>query len=159
MNLFILTNSDGSPIADKTVAAVVSVTDTTQVQDLGDLLLGDSEPIVLKFTTGTAAPAFAGDATYTPSLSLGLVTVDGSCNFAAVPSWTVTTGGWTGRLPLTGTNLAGTASALGGNWIMSPPYSAGPSGCWMAIQIRVTNPASQTATFALLRVYVEWAVT
>ncbi len=151
MNLFILTASDGSPIADKTAAAVTSVTDSTPVSDLGNLVLGDSEPLVIKFTTGTAAPAFAGDATYTLAVYLGSVTPEGTLNLAQGASFSVVTGGWSGRMALTGTALISAVNTAGGG-------HCAQRGCEFTLQIRVTNPSGYAVTYALLPVFVEWRV-
>lgn len=151
MNLFILTNSDGSPVANKTTAAVTSVTDSTQVDDVGNLVLGDSEPLVIKFTTGTAAPSFAGNASYTLSLYLGAVTSDGSQNLAHGASFSAITGGWSGRLPLTGSTLIAAVRAAGQNFCET-------AGGEFTLQIRVTDGSGNTVTYALLPVFVEWRV-
>lgn len=160
MNLFILTNSDGSPIADKTASAVTSLTDSTQVDDLGNLVLGDSEPLVIKFTDGTSAPTFAGDATYTLAASLGAVTSDGSSNYAATSSFSTITAGWSGRLALTTTDLIAAINILGGgsNGYGLTAINAGPRGGWLCLQISVTDPSGNSVTYALLRVFVEWRV-
>ena len=151
MNLFILTQADGNPVADKTAAAVVSVTDDTQVGDLGNLVLGDSEPLVVKFTTGTAAPAFAGDGTYTLSVSLGAVTSGGTQNSASASGLTVITGGWSGRLALTGTDLIAAVNTAGGGACAS-------RGGEFTLQVRVSDPSGYTVTYALLPVFIEWRV-
>lgn len=157
MILYILTQSDGSPIADKSAASVASVTDTTQTE-AGSVVLGDSEPITLKFTTGTAAPAFAGDGTYTPAVLLGGVTPDASQNYANAGTMSTTTGGWTGRMALTGSALQGAIRVLGGGIEAQCPGMAGPRGGWLTLQVRVTNPSGYTYTYALLPVFVEWRV-
>lgn len=158
MNLFILTNSDGSPIADKTVAAVTSMTDVTALDDLGNLVLGDSEPLVIKFTTGIAAPAFAGDATYSLSVALGAVTADGTYNYSNTSAFATTTAGWTGRLALAASELIAAIFALGGGICATVWGDGNPRGGWLTLQVRVTNPNGYTVTYALLRVFVEWRV-
>jgi len=156
MNLFILTESDGSPTEDKTQAAVTSVTDATLLEDIGSLVLGDSEPLVIKFTTGTAAPSFAGDASYTLAVSLGAKTSDGSCEYASTTSFSVVTGGWSGRMALTTDDLISAVNVLGGASCGS--RSAPMRGGWLTLQIRVTDPSGNVVTYALLPVFVVWRV-
>ena len=157
MNLFILTNSDGSPISDKTAAAVTSVTDSTVLNDIGNLVLGDSEPLTIKFTTGSAAAAFAGDATYSISVAVGCVTHDATQNLANGSDFAITSGGWTGRLDLSGVTVRNAANVLGGGWL-AQQFAAGPRGGWMTLQVRITNPTAYTYTYATLPVYVQWRV-
>jgi len=151
MNLFIRTADDGSPFADRTACAVTSVTDATPVEDIGNVVLGDSEPLTIKFTTGTAAPAFAGDASYSLAVSLGWVSTNGSQNYVETTSFSVITGGWSGRLSLTGADFIGAVNSAGGG-------PCGGRGGEFTLQIRVTNPSAQTVTYALLPVFVEWRV-
>jgi len=156
MNLFILTKSDGSPIEDKTVAAVTSVTDSTAIEDLGNIVLYDSEPLVIKFTTGSAAPSFAGDATYSLAVSLGAVSSSGNREYASTTAFSVVTGGWSGRMALTPTDLIDAVHILGGQVYGS---ACGPlQGGWLTLQIRVTNPSGYAVTYALLRIFVIWPV-
>lgn len=162
MNLFILTNSDGTPIADKTVAAVTSVTNSAALDDLGNLVLGDSEPLTVKFTTGPAAPAFAGDSTYGMAVSIGGVTPDGSCDYVTTSAFTPISGGWTGRLALNTTSLIAAVQTLGGwlspQYAVMPPNMAGPRGGWLTLQIQVRNPSGYVYTYALAQVFIEWRV-
>jgi len=130
---------------------VVSVTDDTQVSDLGNLVLGDSEPLVVKFTTGLAAPAFAGDGTYTLAVSLGVPTSGGTQSYAAGSGFSVVTGGWSGRPALTGTDLIAAVNTAGGGACAS-------RGGEFTLQIRVTDPSGYTVTYALLPVFIEWRV-
>ncbi len=153
MNLFILTKSDGSPIADKTAAAVASVTDSTVLEDVGNLLLGDSEPLIVKFTSGSSAPSFAGDATYSLTVAIGVVTSDGSRDYVSTTSFSTVSGGWSGRLSLTTTDLISAVNVLGGN-----SRNCQMPGAWLTLQIRVTNPSGNIVTYALLRVFIAWPV-
>jgi hypothetical protein len=155
MNLYILTESDGSPIADKTAAAVKSTTDATAVESLGNVVLGDSEPLVVKFTTGTSAPAFAGANDYSLAVSLGRTTPNGSENYVETTTFSTVTGGWSGRLSLTGDELISAVEVAGGT---SRCGGAPVRGGEFTLQIRVTNPSAQVVTYAMLTVFVAWRV-
>jgi hypothetical protein len=156
MNLFILTESDGSPIADKTAAAVTSMTNTTEVSSLGNVVLGDSEPLTVKFTTGTAAPAFAGAVGYTLAVALGYTTSNGSEAYVEATGIASTTGGWTGRLPLTGTDFISAVNIAGGSSRCSQNSST--RGGTFTLHIRVTDTNANVTTYAILPVFVIWRV-
>lgn len=152
MQLFILTNADGSPVADKSESAVVSMTDRTVLQDAGELVLGDSEGIELKFTTATgAAPAFAGQATYIPAITLGSLTTDGSGNYAGATGFASITAGWSARIAMTSTALISAINILGSGY-------GNPRGGWLTLQVQVTDPAGHVQTYAMIKVFVEWRV-
>ena len=149
MLLYILTNPDGTPIADKQAALVTSVSDSTPVADAGNLILGDSEPVTIKFTTGTAAPAFAGDATYALGVALGLLSNNGVTNFSSNTAFAAITGGWSGRLAMDTQDLAGNVSTFsrrGGSQAL---------GTIMYLQVRVITPSGYAQTYALVPVFVE----
>lgn len=158
MNLFILTNSDGTPIADKTASAVVAVASSAQVEDLGNVVLGDSEPMMIKFTTGSAAPAFAGDATYSLTASLGAVTTDGSLSYVSTSSFTPITGGWSGRMSLDTSDLIAAVGNAPGCQPSSAFGNSAPRGKYLVLQLQVTDPSGFTDTYALLQIFVEWRV-
>jgi hypothetical protein len=152
MQLFILTNADGSPVADKSEAAVVSMTDHTKLEDAGELVLGDNEAIELKFTTATgSAPAFAGGATYVPAITLGTLTTDGSGNYAGATGFASITAGWSARIALTSTALISAINILGSGY-------GNPRGGWLTLQLQVTDPSGYVQTYAMLKVFVEWRV-
>jgi hypothetical protein len=156
MNLFILTETDGSPISDKTVAAVTSMTNTAEVSSLGNVVLGDSEPLTVKFTTGTAAPAFAGANDYTLAVALGYTTSNGSESYVEATGFTTTTAGWTGRLPLTGTEFVSAVEVAGGSSRCNK--NSASRGGYFTLHVRVTNPTANVVTYALLPVFVIWRV-
>jgi hypothetical protein len=152
MQLFILTNADGTPTADKSEAAVTSMSDLTTLADVGSLVLGDSEPIELKFTTATGtAPAFAGGATYVPAITLGSLTTDGSGNYAGATGFASITGGWSARMALTSSALISAINILGSGY-------GNPRGGWLTLQVQVTDPSGYVQTYAMIKVFVEWRV-
>ena len=156
MNLIIYTAA-----ADKSQAAVTSLTDTTPVTQLEDLVLGDSLPLTITFTDGTAAPGWAGTNGYLLSVGLGIPDVNAQANKATNTTWSALPGGWTGRLNLaTQGMIDAVALAVGSaaDWTRFPiaartPYPR-PYGGWFVMQIAVTDPSGNFTTYAELRVFV-----
>lgn len=149
MNLFILTLADGSPVADKCAALVAGLADATPVTDAGNLVLGDAEPLTLKFTTGSAAAAFSGDSTYSLAVALGELTSSGVSNLSSTTAFTAVSGGWTGRLALDTTALVNHVHAA---------HRRGQPGALLYLQVRVTDPSGYPVTYALVPVMVLFRV-
>ena len=155
MNLVIYTEAQ-----DKTASAVVSMTDTTPLTELEQLVLGDTPTISVTFTDGSAAPAWAGQAGYTMSLALGTPDGDGRLDYTQIQAETAITGGWEGNLPLDTPALVTALNLLvnQGATILRPPtqrytYQA-PRFAWFVLQIAVRGPDGYLTTYASLRVCV-----
>ena len=145
---------------DKTASAVVSMTDTTPLTELEQLVLGDTPLISVTFTDGSAAPAWAGQSGYTMSLALGTPDGDGRLDYTQIQAETAITGGWEGNLPLDTPNLVTALNLLvnQGATILRPPtqrytYQA-PRFAWFVLQIAVRAPDGYLTTYASLRVCV-----
>ena len=87
MNLFIYTG------ATRLNAAVVeSATDLTPVARLPDLIVGDSEPVTVKFLSASGAyESWSGGGTYTLSISIGTLGADGIGAYFQTSSFTAVT--------------------------------------------------------------------
>jgi hypothetical protein len=148
-------------------ATVNSITDTTPIGSPETLVLGDSEPLDITFTDSSvspsASPAWAGDATYTPSVSFGTLDANGLLNYIGEPVFTPQTGGWTGRMSLAGDGLRNAfiiGTQTGGGWqnIATDPRTRNlrPRQAYFWLQVRVTAPVAVgwAKTFALLYIRV-----
>lgn len=156
MDLYILTTA-----ADKSQAAVTSTTDDTPVSNLEQLVLGDSPEIAVRFTNGTAAPAWAGDSDYAFAIGLGIPDVNGQANATAATDFSAISGGWQGHLTLSTQRLIDQmALAVGSavDWTRYPMQTQMPRprpyGGWFIMQIRVQDPDGNITTYAELRVFV-----
>lgn len=147
---------------DKSQAAVTSTTNLTVVNNLEQLVLGDRPAINVTFTNGTTAPAFAGSASYTLRLGLGVLDVNGQAAQTDTTTTTTITGGWSATLNLT-TQLIIDAMALqvgsAVDWTRYPMASRipgpRPNGGWFVLQIAVSeNATGYLTTYAELRVYI-----
>ena len=134
---------------DVTNSAVTSLTDTTPVSELKQLVIGDDEPLTLQFTTGTAAPSWASDATYVATVALGLPTPAGIEDLASTSTFTLASSTRTGSLDLSGALLVNTARIYLGNI----PTRRG--GLGMSLQVRIATPAGKNITYAVLPVIVQ----
>lgn len=155
MNLIIYTEAQ-----DKTASAVTSMTDTTPLTELEQLVLGDTPTISVTFTNGTAAPSWAGQSGYTMSLALGTPDGDGRLDYTQIQAETAISGGWSGNLPLDTPALVTALNLLvnQGATILRPPtqrytYQA-PRFAWFVLQIAVRGPDGYLTTYASLRVCV-----
>ena len=147
MNLFIYTG------ASRLNAAVVeSATDLTPVSRLPDLIVGDSEPVTVKFLSASGAyESWSGGGTYTLSISIGALGADGVGAYFQTSSFTAVTNGWTGRLDLAASALR---SAVGGYLADRP----GVTGAPLTLQVRVTDASGNTETYARQSVVISGAV-
>jgi hypothetical protein len=134
---------------DITQAAVTSVTDDTPVTELKQVVVGDDEPLSVQFTTGSAAPSWASDATYVLTVALGIPTPAGIQDLASTSSFTLTGSTRTGSLDLTGAALTDYLRTTLSN------YPRWRSGLGMALQVRVATPAGKNITYAQLSVIVQ----
>ena len=147
MNLFIYTG------ASRLNAAVVeSATDLTPVSRLPDLIVGDSEPVTVKFLSASGAyESWSGGGTYTLSISIGALGADGVGAYFQTSGFTTVTNGWTGRLDLAASALR---SAVGGYLADRP----GVTGAPLTLQVRVTDASGNTETYARQSVVISGAV-
>lgn len=143
MDIFINTAA-----ADINDATVTSLTDSTQVTDFKQLVLGDSEPLTLYFMDGSAAEAWSGDATYTPVLSLGPPDALGD-SLSTSSNFTAITDGWSGRMSVATTILYDYCyrAQLANRNIRSVVLN---------LQARVTDPNGNQETFALINIVVSF---
>lgn len=95
MNLFIYTQATN--LAE---AAVTSATDLTPATDLGDFVLGDVEPLVIRFTEGASGtvPSWCGTAGHGIDVSLGELSATGSGLYATSASFTYANNVFSGSL-------------------------------------------------------------
>jgi hypothetical protein len=122
---------------DLSQAAVTSPTDLTPAPELGQLVLGDTEPLTLRFTTGPAgaSPAWLGQSGYLLSVTFGVPTANGGGIFAATSDFTFSAPAYSGNLYLGSSLLASFFAGL------LPRRAA-----WLTLQVRLTNPAGHTET-------------
>lgn len=151
---------------DKTQAAVTSLTDTTAVTALQNLLLGDSEPLDLTFTDSStspaAAPSWAGAAGYTPFVALGTLDVNGALAHTRTVTFTAQTAGWTGRLALdtqaliNACSINNTIGLTGWAAMATDPRSRNSRQrqAQFFLQIAVIDPSGNLKTYANLPVFV-----
>lgn len=147
MDLIIYTGA-----TDISQAAVTAIASTTAVDELKQLVIGDDEPLTVQFTTGTAAPAWASDATYVLTVCLGVPTPSGLEDLATTSSFTLASSTRTGSLDLTGTALTDYARTHLGSY-PGRRYNLG-----MVLQVRIATPASKNITYAQLPVIVQCQV-
>lgn len=147
--------------ADKSQAAVTSVSDTTPVANLEQLVLGDSTPLTLKFTNGTSYESWSGQAGYTVFVGLGGLDVNGANAYASSSTFSTITNGWSGRLDLATQRLIDALALQVGNavdWSRYPYQSRipGPRPAlgWFFLQIAVTDPSGNLVSYSTLRVSV-----
>lgn len=134
---------------DITNAAVTSVTDDSPVSELKQLVLGDDEPFTVQFTDGSAAPAWASDATYVLTISVGIPTPAGLDELASTSTFTLSSSTRSGSLDLSGATIVDYARVNIGN------YPGRRSGIGMALQLRITTPTGKRITYAQLPVLVQ----
>lgn len=134
---------------DITAAAVASLTDSTPVTELKQLVPGDDEPLTVQFTTGSAAPAWASDATYVLTVALGFPTPAGIEDLASTSTFTLLTATRTGSLDLSGDLLVNTLRL----WLGNNPWRR--TGIGMSLQVRVQTPTGKNITYAQLPVIVQ----
>lgn len=145
--------------SDKTQAAVTSATDLTPVASLEMLVIGDQTPLNITFTTGSGAPNWAGDPSYTLTVGLGNLDAGGLTNYTGTSTFSAITGGWSGTLPLnTQTLVDALALAVGSSvdWTRFPTQSRvpfpRPAYGYFWLQIKVTGPTGLPVTYANMRV-------
>jgi hypothetical protein len=149
---------------DRTNSLVTSVTDTAQVSSVQTLILGNSEPLDIKFTDSSlatpASPAWAGAAGYTLAVGLGSLDSNALLCHTSTTSFTTQSGGWTGRLSLAtedlkeAVNLA--SSVPGFANIATDPRARNtrPTAVWMWLEVQVIDSAGQPISYAIIRVPV-----
>jgi hypothetical protein len=153
MELFINVNA-----GNLETAPVVSMTDLTPVTSLPQFVLGDSEPLTIKFTDEGEAPAWAGADGYQLEVALGSLDAGGLLTKTFTRSFTPVTAGWIGRLGLATQELIDAMVFSVGNAVNWSRYPLGarfpgpvPNLGWFWLQIRVTDPSGNVETFALFR--------
>jgi hypothetical protein len=133
---------------DKTQAAMTALATYTATTDLEQLVLGDSEPLVLHFLTAASTYAsWVNDASYTVTVGLGDQEADSAKLYTSTSSFTPSATSRTGRLSINTTDLRDAISAA--------VYGTTRKGVLMVLQIRVTDPSGNIETLALLSVYVQ----
>lgn len=153
---------------DKTNSAVTSITDVTPVTAVQQLILGTNEPLDLTFTnsavTPPAAPAWAGQSGYTPTVGYGGLDADGLLKFTSTSTFTPQTAGWTGTLDLTTQKLIDAIKLQVGyavDWArfgggfngITGPLQARPRWAYLYLEIIVTTTATGAVVgYAILRV-------
>ncbi len=136
-DIFIYTN------ATSVANAVITSNTVTTAASFPDLVLGDSPTYNFRFTDGSAAPSWAGNAQYSIEWALGTSGSDDSVVLAYQTQATAITGGWTMVLPLnTGAILSQLNSARA-----SQEYPV--VRLWQ--QVRVTDPSGYKTTYATIR--------
>ncbi|HEY1108995.1 MAG TPA: hypothetical protein VGE76_10195 [Opitutaceae bacterium] len=137
MNLFILTSA-----TDLTAAAVTSASDVAPLAAAPEVVVGDSEPITLKFLdSANNYAAWSGEAGYSVALALGSPTPQGLEVYALDDGMTAIANGWSGRLPLTSSALVSAlAQAIG----CRPRQTA----ALFFLQVTVTDADGKRETFA-----------
>lgn len=144
MNLFIYTGA-----TDITRAAVTSLTDTTAVSQLKQLVVGDDEPLTVQFTDGAAAPSWAATGTYVLTVALGAPTPLGLDELTKTSSFTLTGSTRTGYLDLTKTKLIDYLRYNLGE------YPGRQNGICLTLQLRVATPTGENITYAAVPVVVQ----
>jgi hypothetical protein len=137
---------------DVTNSAVTSVTDDTPVAELKQLFTGDDEPLSVQFTDGSAAPAWASDATYVLTAALGVPTPTGLLDLTSTSSFTLTGSTRTGSLDLSAVKLTDYLRTHLGD------LPGRRSGLLLSLQLRIETPAGKNITYAQLPVTVQSAV-
>jgi len=134
---------------DITNAAVVSVTDDTPVEELKQLVPGDSEPLTVQFTSNGAAPSWASSSSYVLTVALGFPTPAGIEDLASTSTFTLNGSTRTGSLALTGAQLINTLRL----WLGNYPWRR--TGIGMSLQVRIATPTGANITYAQLPVIVQ----
>lgn len=143
MNLFIYTGA-----TDIAQAAVTSLTDTTAVSQLKQIVAGDDEPLTVQFTNGTAAPTWASDATYVLTVALGAPTPAGLDELTKTATFTLTGATRTGYLDCSVVKLVDYLRYNIGE------YPGRQNGICLTLQIRIATPTGENITYAALPVVV-----
>lgn len=150
MDLFINTSSK-----DLTTAAVASASDFTALDtltDLPQLVAERTEPFTVKFlSSSNTYESWSASPTYTVRLALGLITADGTQDFAEATLSTIVANGKSGALDLTpDTVTAAMRSACVG-------YGR-KSSARFVLEVLVTDDAGKVRTWAQLPVRVNGLV-
>ena len=130
-------------------AIVTSLASTTPITDFPQVMVGDSIPLVVAFTTGTIAETWSGDPTYSLTVGIGQPSSAGAFNYTSTSTFTA--GGvstqWTGQLNLNTALLKSAVDAA-----LSQNFRA--IGARLFFQIRVTDPAGNIVTYAETPIFV-----
>src|SRR5690606_28151940 len=145
MHLFILTTA-----SDTALAAVTSATDSTLLDEMPQVVLGDKVPLEVDFTDGSAAPAWASDGTYTLEAAIGWPDSSERYNLAETSSFTLDGSTREGGLDLSGAQLR--------NEIRTRFQCRRGNTVPMALQLRVTTPDSEVITYALIPLILRLSV-
>jgi hypothetical protein len=141
VNLFINTSA-----ADLSTAAVVSASNFTALDTLNDLpqlVVGRTEPMVLKFLSAPSTyEAWSGAADHTCTVALGHMSVDGSGAFAEATLSTLVDNGFSGDLELTSTRLKSA--------VYEAMTSTAPRLVPFTLEVTITDNAGRLRTFAQL---------
>lgn len=133
---------------DKTQAAMTALATYTAATELEQLVLGDSEPMVLHFLTAASTYAsWVNDATYGVSVGLGVQDADASRLYTSTTTFTVSSTSRSGRLSLDTTDLRDAVAFICSQ--TNRTYAK------LVLQIRVTDPSGNIETLALLTVFVQ----
>lgn len=129
---------------DRRAAVATSLTDTTAPATCPNWVLGDSQPLTLIFTTGTAAETWDGSAAYACTIGLGMADDDGDALVTTILTPSGTAGsGWTGRIPLTTQALIDRINYLHG-------MGRAKRFARLQLQAQVTDPSNNPVSYALV---------
>lgn len=147
MNIFISTVA-----TDLSAAVVTSASDFTAADDIGELVLGDSETMVVKFLSAASTyEAWSGDGSYTATIYLGKVTANGLSAYAVASLSTLVANGFSGTLALTTSELVNAVCLAMG-------YNPSLTGGWLQMQVVVTDPSGLRQTYAEFPIFVRGRV-
>ena len=169
MNLFIytgapdLSNCAATTLADcnALIAALANPYTTANANTLSrinssfpQLVLGDSEPLVVKFlSAANTYETWSGDASYVLSANLGLPTQDGSEWYAQAGTFTTIANGWSGRMALSTEPLIGFIQESIGQSRANQrlPFQAGGynTGGALYLQLTVTDASGYRETYSI----------
>ena len=146
---------------DKTQAAVTSVTDTTPITNIEQLVLGDNPLLTLRFTDGTSYQTWSGANGYTFFVGLGTLDTSGGASYASTSTFSDVTNGVSGRISLNTQALIDAMSLAVGSavdWTRYPTQSRvpgpRPAYGWFYLQVQVSDPSGNRVTYAEVRVPV-----
>lgn len=140
-NALIAAYADPTKAANAAVLARISTT-------LADLVLGDNEPITLKFLSAASTyESWSGAADYTPTIALGCPTSDGADNLASTATFSVVADGWSGTLDLTTAKLV---DAVHDALVCAPRRG----GMQAVLQVIITDADGDRETYATIPIFV-----
>lgn len=147
---------------DKTVAAVVSISDLSPLGDVQNLTLGNVEPLTISFIDSSyAVPAWVTDSTTALAVGIGIPDINGALNYSSTTSFSISGTTRVGTLSL---NTALLRAAMYRPWPIGGQPASGaiqaayglpvPGASMFTLEIRRTTAAGVIQTLALLPVFV-----